>query len=123
MSARRTNSALLVTERALRDIAEIEEYSVAEWGRRVAAKYIEELEEALGLLRERPDLLRMDAEVVPGLHFYRVKKHLLVCTFEAKAIVLLTVIHSSRDIPSRLAEMQPSLAAEVELLQQKLNQK
>ena len=32
----------------------------------------------------------------------------------------VTVIHASRDIPSRLAELQPSLLAEVELLRRKL---
>ena len=39
---------------------------------------------------------------------------------DPKAVIVLTVIHASRDIPSRLAELQPSLLAEVELLRRKL---
>jgi hypothetical protein len=57
-----------------------------------------------------------------ALRFYRVNKHLLVCDVEADAVLLLTVIHASRDITSRLAEMEPTLAAEVEMLHAKLKQ-
>jgi hypothetical protein len=45
---------------------------------------------------------------------------MLVCDVQPKAIFLLTVIHASRDIPSRLAELAPTLAAEVELLHKQL---
>ncbi len=54
------------------------------------------------------------------LSFYRVNKHLLVCDVSPNAVILLTVIHASRDIPSRLAELQPTLVNEVELLHRQL---
>ncbi len=122
MSRRLANTKLLLTERALRDIAAIETYSVTEWGRRTADKYIADLEAALMQIREKPDLLRPEKELHPDLCFYRVNKHLLVCDVQPKAVFVLTVIHASRDIPSRLAEIQPTLAAEVELLHMKLDQ-
>jgi hypothetical protein len=55
--------------------------------------------------------------MVPGTFF-----SLLVCDVQPKTVFDVTVIHASRDIPSRLAEIQPTLAAEVELLRMKLDQ-
>lgn len=120
MSRAKPKKKLLLTQRALNDIAEIESYSIAEWGRRAAAKYLADLEAALARLREAPELLTPEADLHPDLRFYRVNKHLLVCDEKPKVIFLLTVIHSSRDIPSCLAELQPTLAAEVELLTKRL---
>jgi plasmid stabilization system protein ParE len=107
---------VLLTERALRDIAEIESYSVARWGKEVASKYIADIEAALTRLQDRPELLREDEAFHPALRFYRVNKHSVVCDVRAHAICVLTIIHASRDIPSRLAELEPTLATEVELL-------
>ena len=120
MSAKKTRASLLLTERALRDIVEIERYSNAEWGKRTAAKYISDIEAALSMIQENPALLRAEEDLHQDLRFYRVNKHLLVCDIQHGAVFLLTVIHASRDVPSRLAEMQPSLSLEIELLHQKL---
>jgi plasmid stabilization system protein ParE len=114
---------LLLTERAISDIRDIEAYSIAEWGKRTAARYLSDVEAALLRVQENPDLLRPEQDFHPNLRFYRVNKHLLVCDVQPKAIVLLTVMGANRDIPSRLAELAPSLAAEVELLHAKLSQK
>ncbi|MCG8586193.1 MAG: type II toxin-antitoxin system RelE/ParE family toxin [Pirellulales bacterium] len=121
MSAPKTK--LLLAERALRDIAEIETYSISQWGKRTASRYIADIEAALERVRQDPELLRPEEDFHPELAFYRVNKHLLVCDVQDTAIFLLTVIHASRDIPSRLAEMEPMLAAEVELLHAKLKKR
>ena len=120
MSAKKAKPKLLLTHRALSDIAELKTYSVKEWGRRNANKYLADIESALERLQEAPELLRPEAGLHRELCFYRVNKHLLACDVDANAIIVLTVIHASRDIPSRLAELQPSLIAEVELLRNKL---
>jgi plasmid stabilization system protein ParE len=114
---------LLITERALRDIADIEEYSVAQWGKRAATKYISDFESALVRVQEKPELLRPEELFHPALSFYRVNKHMLVCDVQPKATILLTVIHASRDVPSRLAELASTLAAEIELLHDQLGRK
>jgi len=114
---------LYLAQRALRDIAEIESYSVAKWGKRAAAKYIADLEDAIKRIKDTPDLLRPVADFHSELRFYRANKHLLVCDVQPKGIFLLTIVHASRDIPSHLAEMQPTLAAETELLHDKLRQR
>lgn len=107
---------LLLTERALDDLAEIESYSIAQWGKKRAAQYLMEIETALSLIQEKPGLLKSNEPLHETLSFYRVNKHILVCDIQEKSILVLTVIHSSRDIPSRLFELQPTLHAEVELL-------
>ena len=121
MSGRK--SKLLITDRALSDISEIEHFSVQEWGRKVANKYLSDIESALVRVQQNSGLLRAEGDLHPDLRFYRVNKHLLVCDVQSKTIFLLTVIHASRDIPSRLAEMQPALAAEVELLRKQVGKK
>jgi toxin ParE1/3/4 len=123
VSAGKAKAKLHLTQRALRDIEEIEAYSIAEWGRRTASKYIADIEAGLSRVQEQPDLLRPEEDFHPDLRFYRVNKHLLVCDVQPRAIIVLTVIHTSRDIPARLSEMEPTLAAEVELLRRKLQQK
>lgn len=120
MSAKKAKSKLLLTERALHDIAEIERYWIEQFGRKTANRYIKDIEEALSRLQENPILLRAEEDLHGELQFYRVNKHLLVCDVQQGTIFLLTVIHASRDILNCLAEMQPNLTLEVELLRKKL---
>ena len=89
-------------------------------GKQTAEKYIDGIEAGLERLKEHPDLLKPEPDFHSALMFYRVNKHLLVCDAQPKSIVMLTVIHSTMDIPSRLAELQPTLAAEIEILHRKL---
>ena len=111
---------LLLTQRALRDIHEIEAYSPAVWGKPTASRYLADIEVALVRLVGQPDLLRPEPDFHPALRFYRVNKHLLVCDVQPQTIVVLTVINASRDIPSRLAELAPTLTHEIEILHRQL---
>jgi len=113
---------ILLTERALRDIAEIRDYSKEQFGKRVADQYISGLEAAIARIREEPNLLRKEAGFHPWLAFYRSQKHLLVCDRQEDAVFVLTLIHASMDIPSRLDNLQPTLKIETELLHRKLLQ-
>ena len=109
-----------LTGRALRDLVGILNYSAEQWGQKTADKYLRELEAGLERLKANPNLLQRHPDFGSGLTFYRVSKHLLVCDVQSNSIVVLTVIHASMDIPSRLAELQPTLSDEVELLHRKL---
>lgn len=111
---------LALTQSALASISDIEQYSIENWGKKVAARYIDDLEAGLIRIQEQPDLLRPQPEFHSDLCFYRVNKHLLVCDLQKESIIVLAVIHASQDIPERLAELEPTLAKEVELLHKKL---
>lgn len=114
----RVNLAL----RALSDLREIERYSVKEWGRKAADKYLDDITAALDRLSESPEILRIEPDLIPGLYFYRVRKHILVCDFQSEKVVVLTVVHTSMDLPARLVELEPRLVAESQILQTKPRQ-
>jgi len=103
------------------DIAGIESHSIQRFGKRVTAKYIIKLEAGVSRLSETPDLLRQETSFHESLKFYRVEQHLFVCEtgIEGK-IIILTLLHASMDIPSRLAELEPNLSLETEMLLKQL---
>ena len=49
---------IYLTHRALEDIQDIYDYSVKEWGKGVADKYLDEIQTVLILLQENPGLHR-----------------------------------------------------------------
>jgi toxin ParE1/3/4 len=121
--SRRPTTKLLLTHRALHDIQGIFDYSVEHWGKRAAEKYLDAIESGLDRVQSQPELLRPEPDFHRSLTFYRINQHLLVCDARPESIVVLTVVHASMDIPARLAELQPTLAAEVEILHRKLRAK
>ena len=78
MNAKRATAQVAVTQNAAEDIANIETYSIAEWGKRTALNYLADIEAALERLRTHPDLLRPEEQFHPELLFYRVNRHVLV---------------------------------------------
>lgn len=110
-----------LTQRALADLREIERYSVQRWGRKAADQYLSGIAAALDRLQENPEILRLEPDFAPGLFFYRVKKHFLVCDYRGMTVLVLTVIHTSMDLPTRLLELEPRLAAESQFLHDKLH--
>ncbi len=113
---------LALTHRAAADIEDILEYSAHQWGQAKADEYLDQLEAALERLKLQPSLAQVIVDLHPALKFYRVAKHCLVCDVQTDSIVVLTITHASMDIPSRLAELQPTLSTEVELLHRHLRQ-
>ena len=115
------NVTVELTKRALADLREIERYSVKEWGRKTANKYLDDITAALDRLSDDPEILRLEPDVAPGLFFYRVKKHFLVCDYQKETVIVLTVIHTSMDLSARLLEIEPRLVAESQIFQNKLH--
>ncbi|MEX2118532.1 MAG: type II toxin-antitoxin system RelE/ParE family toxin [Pirellulales bacterium] len=126
MSARKKHSqtaAVVLTERALSDLREIERFSIKEWGRKTADKYLDAIAAALYRLKQDPAILSLEPGFAPGLFFYRVRKHFLVCDFDGQLISVLTILHTSMDLPTRLAELEPQLIAEAQFLHDKLRKR
>lgn len=121
MKSRRRESRVELTQRALSDLREIEQFSIQEWGRKTARQYLDNFQAALDRLQENPRLLQLEPDFAPGLYFYRVKGHFLVCDVHDDLIVVLTVIHTSMDLPTRLSELEPRLAAESQLIRSRLH--
>ena len=119
----KTANRLLLTDRSLHEIAAIEQDSIEQWGKKTAAKYVAQLEDALSRIKSNPHLLRQEEGFHQFLQFYTANKHVLVFEIQDNDIILLTVFHGSMDIPARLAELEPTLATEVKLLHQQLQRK
>jgi toxin ParE1/3/4 len=112
-----------LSRRALRDLKSIQGYSVERWGKSVAVDYIDSIEQGLNRLRENPGLLRTKENISPHFSLYRVREHFLVCTVSANRVYVLTIKHGSMDLPRRLAELEPHLLQEAELLHRALEKK
>jgi len=107
---------LSLTRRALIDIEEIRQYSLAQWGEQVAEKYLDSIEQALQRLKDNPELLREKPDISDHFCFYRVREHFLICMHYERLIAVLAVRHGSMDLPERIAELEPQLLAEAEIL-------
>jgi len=111
---------LHLTKKAISDLLGIEAYSVEHWGKRSATKYLADIEIGLQLIREDPGILRPLDGMPAQLRYYRVNKHFLVCDVVPESVIVLTVVHGSMDLPNRLGELVPQLAAEVAMLRDQL---
>ncbi len=120
-SKQKRRGTLHLTKRAISDLLGIEAHSIEQWGKRAATKYLKEIEAGLQLIRKDPGILRPLEGLPAHLRSYRVNKHCLVCDVAPESIVVLTVIHGSMDLPNRLGELVPQLAAEVAMLRDQLD--
>ena len=120
MTPRKRAPRVQLSRRALRDLRQIEQFSVREWGRKTADKYLDDIAAALDRLSENPEILRREPDFAPGLYFYRIRKHFLVCDYQDQLVIVLTLIHTSMDLPARLHELEPRLALESQMLRSKL---
>lgn len=101
---------------ALFDLADIENYSLARWGKNVTETYLDSVDKALEMLATNPNLLRDIPKTASTLKFYRVKQHYLICTVLDSVIYVVTIKHCSMDIPNRLTELEPTLQHEVKIM-------
>ena len=114
---RRSAVSVHMTQRSLRGIKGIEAYSLEQFGRRVTNQYLDKLEAGISRLAENPELLREEPPFHDSLRFYRIEKHVLVCETGVRGkLIILTLLHASIDIPTRLAELEPMLKMEVQML-------
>jgi toxin ParE1/3/4 len=107
---------LALSRLAAFELEDIERYSIENWGKAVAERYMGAIEEALGRVKENPDLLRTSPEIFEHLKMYRVGNHFLVCALVGENVYVLTVKHGVMDLPERVRELEPTLRQEAEIL-------
>ncbi len=117
--SRKERAKLLLTRRALDDLTDIEDYSTKRWGKRVANRYVGDIEASLARIADRSEILQDIVDMPLPLKCYRANRHLILCDARESTIVVLAVVHASMDVVSRIAELQPTLAAEAEMLHEK----
>lgn len=121
MAKKKSQLSLHLTNRALEDINTIALWSKEKFGKKVADDYVGKIEAALSRILTNPNLIRPQPKFHSTLQFYRMERHVLVCeTAVENRIIVLTVVHESMDLLSRLAEWEPTLQAELEVLLERL---
>ena len=83
-------------------------------------RYLSALDSALRHLAESPSLLQERPNDSLRLRFYPVRQHVLICDVIAGQIYVLAVRHASMDLPRRLAELEPQLVYEAQLLHDRI---
>jgi plasmid stabilization system protein ParE len=111
---------LKLTDRAHYDLQEIERYSIQTWGKKVSDRYLENIQTALSLLQEKPELLRQKPQVSNHFKFYSVREHFLICVELKEFLLVLTIKHGQMDLPTRITELEATLVQEADLLHQRL---
>lgn len=118
-----TTIKVLVAKRALKDIQSIHAYSEKIWGNKTCLEYMQDLNHAVNLIRQHPDILEIDPEISEELYFYRVNRHFLICSKSDQSICILAVIHCAMDLPQKLNKLEPRLKQEAKILNLELNRK
>lgn len=111
---------LHLTDRALKDLKDIYQYSLEEWGDTSTNDYIKEIEIALGKIELDSKLLRSNHQISKRFKLYRVNKHFLICDIINDRIFLLAVRHVSMDLLNQLKELEPFLEQEVQHMYDRL---
>jgi len=112
-----------LTLRALLDIDGIDAYSTERWGDEVAARYLADLHDGMKRLEGSPGLLLKRVERSLLLRFYQVREHMLVCDLVGDRVYVLCLIYGGMDLPNRIAELEPRLVVEAEVLHRKLSER
>lgn len=107
---------LLLTERVLDDLQDIYDFSLAEWDKKTAMKYIQGFEDCFLILQNNTGLLKVNKAVSSRFMVYPVQKHFLICDIINDAICVLTIRHTSMNLLERLQELEPTLDAEAKTL-------
>jgi plasmid stabilization system protein ParE len=107
------------TRRALVHLSEIRASSIEKHGERVAAAYLQKIEDALNMLSEYPNLLQ-DRPYANFLRFYPVAQHMLVCTVIEPDIYILAVHYGGSDIEGLMLRLEGTLLREASILHQKI---
>ncbi len=91
-----------VSRRADRDLLDIFQHSLDEWGEAQATKYLDELRDTFGLILKFPLLGRRVAQFDSGLHRINSGRHVVFYRPTSFGIRISRVLHESQDFARHL---------------------
>lgn len=113
---------LEITASAYEDLDEIESYTTKVWGNAQAEKYLDALYAGIDRMMANPSLcLRQENCISTHLFFYRVEKHFIFCDVTDDRLIVLSIQHAARDLPTRIAELEAALPEEAEMLHERVS--
>lgn len=87
---------------AQRDLEEILEYTVGEWGLEQAVSYIAAIDKACMDLAHAPELAQDASSIRPGYLRAYVERHVIYFRPEAWGIAVVRILHQRMDAPRHL---------------------
>lgn len=87
-----------LTPRALRDLDQITDYTLATWGERQAEKYLAELDQRFHWLAQNPKAGRARDEVGEGYRSFPHSGHVIFYLIDSEGVVIIGVPHGAMDI-------------------------
>jgi toxin ParE1/3/4 len=118
--AKARKTKVFLTDRAIRDLLEIETYSTEKWGKATAQRYLYAFDNFFELVETQPGIL-LPIQDIENLLFHCVEKHVVVCVKWNDDVLVLTVVHSSRELITQVDRILPTLKSEVELFMKRLH--
>jgi toxin ParE1/3/4 len=88
---------LILSSKALDDIADILLYTLQTWGEAQAQTYGAAINKTLTLLSANPELGRKREEIHPGCRSYRVQQHSIYYVIQQNTIIVSRVLHNKMD--------------------------
>lgn len=88
---------LRLSRRAASDLAEIADYTIAEFGIEQARRYRDQLQACFQSLLANPQLGRSAEDVAPGLRRIRQQAHVVFFKVERDGLLIVRVLHHSMD--------------------------
>lgn len=87
-----------LTPRALTDLDQIADFTLAQWGERQAEKYLFDMGKRFAWLGRNPDAGRHRDEVGAGYRAYRQGSHLIFYIIDGDIVAVIGIPHGSMDL-------------------------
>lgn len=113
---------ILLTDHFYDELEKLIEFSTIEWGAELTQKYLEDIDDALELISQNPNVLITRDSISSNFNTYLVNKHWLICHRFKETVIVLTTIHTSRNVIENLTEFEPILIQQIKTLSKILNQ-
>lgn len=117
--AKARKAKVFLTDRATADLQEIESYTIGKWGDAQAAKYLDAFDRFFSLVESETGVL-LPIPIIDTLLTHSVESHVVVCTKWNGDVLVLTIVHASRDLLPHLDRLLPTLKTEVERMKKRL---
>ncbi|VAX06497.1 hypothetical protein MNBD_GAMMA26-241 [hydrothermal vent metagenome] len=106
-------SRYFLTRRAASDLRNIHRYSIDQWGKKRADKYVDDIVKTLQKTAKKP--ARGELRKYRSLPFLMVPaaEHFVIYQALKKGIVVATVLHGRRNIEAIIRDMAPALETEI----------
>jgi toxin ParE1/3/4 len=80
---------------AVRDMEEIDDYTVDRWGEAQAARYLDQLQSCCDQVARNPLLGRQCGEILPGLRRIEQGKHVIFYSQRNSGVYIWRILHES----------------------------